>query len=72
MNDKESRQKVGRPRAISVNLVPVLRELRAKGFGYKRCATILRNDYGISLHWTRIRDFVKGRSCYSEPEYQEK
>lgn len=56
----------GRPRAIPEELEPVVKNLLLKGYGYKSVARILREDYGLNLDWSRVRDFKKGKGAYSK------
>ncbi len=72
METVKTRNHKGRKRAIPEELAPVIRRLRDQGYGYRAIRRIMVDDHGLQLHWSRIRDFVKGRSCYSNPEYQEK
>ncbi len=72
MESEKIQELRGRKRAIPEELAPIIRKLRKQGYGYRAVRRILVDEYGLRLHWTRIRDFCKGRGCYSRPEYQEK
>ncbi len=62
-------RKPGRPRAIPDDLVEVTRDLLRQGRGYKSAARILRDDYGLSLDWTRVRDLAKKKGAYASLEF---
>ena len=71
MENNKTTSNAGRKRAISKEIVPIVRDLLAQGFGYRKIAGLLKEDYGVRLHWTRIRDFKKKRGVYSLPEYED-
>ena len=64
MDMAEKGTRAGRKRAIPPEMAKVVWEILAQGLGYRRTAEILRAEYGLRLHWSRIRDFKKGQSCY--------
>ncbi len=65
MVTEEIKKKAGRPRAIPDDLVEVARDLLRRGYGYKSTTKILRDDYGLSLDWTRVRDLAKKKGAYA-------
>jgi hypothetical protein len=49
-------RKVGRPRAIPEDALPVVVELYDRGYGYRAIAAILNTpEYGVSAHFSSIR-----------------
>ncbi len=72
MDTSKKISRAGRKRAITPEMAPVIRMLRSQGHGYRSIAKTLYEQYDTRLHWSRVRDFVKGRSCYQEPQYLEK
>jgi len=56
----------GRPRAIPDHLLPVARNLLDIGYGYKSATKILREEYDLHIHWTRMRDLAKGRGIHKD------
>ncbi len=58
-------KKPGRKQAIPDHLVPVAKKFLATGLGYRSVAKILRENYDLRLHWTRVRDLHKGKGVYA-------
>ncbi len=52
-------RKPGRPRAISVELEPVVVELYHQGYGYRAISNILREEYHINPHYSSVRLALK-------------
>ena len=52
-------RKPGRPRAIPVELEPVVIELYRRGYGYRAIARILREEYRTSSHFGTVRKLLK-------------
>ena len=52
-------RKSGRPRAISVELEPVVIELYHRGYGYRSISNILREAYHINPHYSSVRLVLK-------------
>ncbi len=60
--------RAGRKRAIPKEMNGVVWGILTSGFGYRKTARILREEYGLRLHWSRVRDFKLGRGCYGEAQ----
>ncbi len=58
-------KKPGRKQAIPDHLVPVAKKFLATGLGYRSVARVLRENYDLRLHWTRVRDLHKGKGVYA-------
>jgi hypothetical protein len=52
-------RKPGRPRAISVELEPIVVELYHRGHGYGSISNILREEYHINPHYSSVRLVLK-------------
>lgn len=52
-------RKPGRPRAISLELEPVVVELYHRGYGYRAISNILREQYHINPHYSSVRLVLK-------------
>lgn len=52
-------RKPGRPRAISLELEPVVIELYHCGYGYRAISNILREEYHINPHYSSVRLVLK-------------
>jgi transposase len=50
-----SSRKPGRPRAVPVDLEPVVADLYRRGNGYRRIASLLEHEHGIVLHYTSVK-----------------
>lgn len=52
-------RKPGRPRAVPVELEPVVVELYHRGYGYRAISNILQKEYHINPHCSSVRLVLK-------------
>jgi hypothetical protein len=52
-------RKPGRPRAIPMELEPVVVELYRRGYGYRAISNILREEFRIHPHYSSVRLTLK-------------
>lgn len=62
----ERKHPQGRPRAIPEWAFVTVSRLRLAGLGYRRIATVLDRDYGVSANYAAVERLVKGRPPYHE------
>ena len=54
-SESERARKPGRPRAIPVDLEPVVVDLYRQGYGYRAIARIMRKEYRVNPHFSSVR-----------------
>lgn len=52
-------RKPGRPRAIPVELEPIVVQLYRRGYGYRAISNTLREDYHLNPHFSSVRLLLK-------------
>jgi transposase-like protein len=64
----EALRKPGRPRAIPEKMDPVVAQLYHQGCGYRAISRLLRNEHGISSHYTTVKRVLKRLGVLNKPD----
>ena len=68
MKTPEPLRKPGRPRAIPEKMGPVVAELYRQGYGYRAISRLLRNEHGVSSHYTTVKRVLKRLGVLNTPD----
>jgi transposase len=64
----EPLRKPGRPRAIPEKMESLVAELYRRGCGYRAISRLLRNEHGVSSHYTTVKRVLKRLGVLNKPD----
>ncbi|MDD5095449.1 MAG: hypothetical protein PHV74_13880 [Dehalococcoidia bacterium] len=56
----------GGQRAIPPDMVPTIDSCHGMGWGYKAITNFLREEHGLSVNWTTVRNVIQRKGVYSD------